>query len=139
MLVRRHRFSLQSADAQAAEKGGQQMDAIKADVGKKYLSPKGTTVTVVAHKDGKAVLKINSTGNEVTVPKRNQLSPYEASRVNKEDKALAKANGHAKDKSGNGKGNVTTLAGLIVCDDSQFLLFQKTCLFLLQVRPRSQN
>jgi len=45
------------------------MEAIKAEVGKNYLSPKGTAVIVVAHKDGKTVLKINSTGNEVTVPK----------------------------------------------------------------------
>ncbi|MBN1687979.1 MAG: hypothetical protein JW893_02670 [Candidatus Omnitrophica bacterium] len=89
------------------------MDAIKAEIGKKYLSPKGTAVTVVSHKDGKAVLKINSTGNEVAVPKSYQLKPYEASKVSNDDKALAKANGHAKEKSGNGKGNVKTLAGLI--------------------------
>ncbi len=89
------------------------MDANKAEVGKKYLSPKGTAVTVVSHKDGKVVLKINSTGNEVSVPKSYQLKAYEATKVSNEDKALAKANGHVKGSSANGKSNVKTLAGLI--------------------------
>jgi len=89
------------------------MDAIKAEVGKKYLSPKGTAVTVVAHKDGKVVLKINSTGNEVTVHKNYQLKTYEVSKVSADDKVLAKANGHVKESSRNGKVNVKTLAGMI--------------------------
>jgi len=41
------------------------------------------------------------------------LKPYKAWKISVDDKALTRANGHVKESSGNSKGNVKTLAGLI--------------------------
>jgi len=86
------------------------MDAIKAEIGKKYLSKKGTPVTVIKHKGDKVVVKIAGSDNEIEVAKSYELKPYEQSKISPDTKALIRANGK------NGKGNhkrENTLAGLI--------------------------
>jgi hypothetical protein len=68
------------------------MDAIKATIGEKYLSKKGTPVTVIKHKGDKVVLKIAGSDNEIEVAKDYELKPYDKSQVSKEARILEKAN-----------------------------------------------
>ncbi|MCG3204933.1 MAG: hypothetical protein KCHDKBKB_01650 [Elusimicrobia bacterium] len=74
------------------------MNAIDAKVGQKYLSKKGTPVTMIAHKGDKVTLKISGSDNEIDVVKNYELKPYRDAEVNKEAKFLIRANG------GRGKG-----------------------------------
>jgi len=60
------------------------MDAIKATIGEKYLSKKGTPVVVLGHKGDKVILKIGSSENEIPVAKNYELRPYNKSQVSKE-------------------------------------------------------
>lgn len=72
------------------------MDAIKAAIGERYLSKRGTPVTVVGHKGDKVVLKIKGSENEIEVARTYELKPFKESEVSKEAKALESANGKAK-------------------------------------------
>lgn len=76
------------------------MNAIDAKVGQKYLSKKGTPVTVVAHNGDKVVLKIAGSKNEVDFAKNYELKPYRDAEVNKEAKILIRANGGGRHKGG---------------------------------------
>jgi hypothetical protein len=76
------------------------MNAIDAKVGQKYLSKKGTPVTIVAHKGEKVVLKISGSENEIDVAKNYELKPYRDAEVNKEAKILIRANGSGRHKGG---------------------------------------
>ena len=60
------------------------MNAIDAKVGQKYLSKKGTPITVVGHKGDKVVLKIGVSENDIEVAKTYELKPYKESEVSKE-------------------------------------------------------
>ncbi|MCG3204315.1 MAG: hypothetical protein KCHDKBKB_01030 [Elusimicrobia bacterium] len=64
------------------------MDAIKATIGEKYLSKKGTPVTVVGHKGDKIILKVAGSDNEVPVATDYELKPYDKSNVSKEARQL---------------------------------------------------
>ena len=76
------------------------MDAIKATIGEKYLSKKGTPVTVIKHKGDKVVVKIGGSENEIEVAKNYDLKPFNEAAVNKEAKILIRANGGGKHKGG---------------------------------------
>jgi hypothetical protein len=76
------------------------MNAIDAKVGQKYLSKKGTPVTVVGHKGEKVTLKISGSENEIDVAKNYELKPYRDTEVNKEAKILIRANGGGRGKGG---------------------------------------
>ena len=85
------------------------MDAIKAKIGEKYLSKKGTPVVVVAHKGDKVVLKIRGSENEIDVAKDYELKPYKESEVSKDARALIRANGQAKKGGRSKEGSVAAL------------------------------
>lgn len=76
------------------------MNAIEAKVGQRYLSAKGTPVTVVAQKGDKVTLKISGSENEIDVAKNYELKPYRDNEVNKEAKILIRANGGGRPKGG---------------------------------------
>jgi len=67
------------------------MNACEAKVGQKYLSPKGTPVTVIGHKNDKVILKLSGSDNEVPVAKNYQLKPYSKSEVSKDARHLEQA------------------------------------------------
>lgn len=69
------------------------MNAIDAKVGQKYLSSKGTTVTVIGHKNDKVVLRVSGSDHEVPVAKDYELRPYNRSQVSKDDCHLEQSNG----------------------------------------------
>ncbi len=85
------------------------MNAIDAKVGQKYLSKKGTPVTVVGHKGDKVVLKIGGSENDIEVAKTYELKSYKESEVSKEAKTLIRA-GHPK---GSGKPKGPSLSAVI--------------------------
>lgn len=85
------------------------MDAIKATIGERYLSKRGTPVTVVGHKGDKVVLKIKGSHNEIEVARSYELKPYKESGVSKEAKALAQANGDRKTGRGGRKNSIASL------------------------------
>ncbi|MCB4757297.1 MAG: hypothetical protein LHV69_09785 [Elusimicrobia bacterium] len=74
------------------------MEANKAEVGKKYLSKKGTAVTVMGFKGNKVSLKVHVSGNEVEVPGNYELRPFNESQLSKSDRILLREDGR-----GNGK------------------------------------
>lgn len=74
------------------------MNAIDAKVGQKYLSKKGTPVTVVNHKGDKVVLKIEGSENDIEVAKTYELKSYNESQISKEAKSLIRA-GRPKGKN----------------------------------------
>jgi hypothetical protein len=67
------------------------MNAIDAKVGQKYLSKKGTPVTVVGNKGDKVVLKIGGSENDIEVAKTYELKSYKESELSKETKTLLRA------------------------------------------------
>ncbi len=69
------------------------MNAIKATIGEKYLSKKGTPVTVVGHKGDKIILKVSGSDNEVPVAKDYELRPYNRAQVSKDARHLEQLNG----------------------------------------------
>ena len=68
------------------------MDAIKAQLNKKYLTKAGIPATPVRLKGDKVILKVETTGNETAVPKEYELLPFDERKVNSEAKMLVKAN-----------------------------------------------
>jgi hypothetical protein len=76
------------------------MNAIDAKVGQKYLSKKGTPVTVTGHKGDKVTLKISGSENEIDVAKNYELKPYRDAEVNREAKILIRANDGGRSKGG---------------------------------------
>lgn len=84
------------------------MNAIDAKVGEKYLSKKGTPVTVVAHKGDKVTLKISGSENEIDVAKNYELKPYRNTEVNKEAKILIRANGARRTGSKSAKASLSS-------------------------------
>lgn len=77
------------------------MNATDAKIGQKYLSKKGTPVTVVSHKGDKVVVRIGGSDNDIEVAKNYELKPYKESRISKEAKTLIRAsrtNGPGKPK-----------------------------------------
>jgi hypothetical protein len=68
------------------------MDAIKAQMNKKYLTKGGIPVTPVRVKGDKVIVKVETTGNETGVAKDYQLLQFEESKVNREAKMLLKVN-----------------------------------------------
>lgn len=79
------------------------MDAIKATIGEKYLSKKGTPVVVLSHKGDKVILKVSGSENEVPVAKDYELKPYNKSEVSKEARILAQAKGPKNGKKPRGE------------------------------------
>ncbi len=88
------------------------MNAIDAKVGQKYLSKKGTPVTVVGHKNDKVVLKIGGSENDIEVSKNYELKSYKESQISKEAKTLIRANGGGRSKGGR-KSNKESLSATI--------------------------
>ncbi|MCG3204854.1 MAG: hypothetical protein KCHDKBKB_01571 [Elusimicrobia bacterium] len=69
------------------------MNAIKTTIGEKYLSKKGTPVTVVGHKGDKVILKVSGSDNEVPVAKDYELQPYNRAQISKDARHLEQSNG----------------------------------------------
>lgn len=85
------------------------MDAIKAEIGKKYLSKKGTPVTIIGHKGDKVILKIASSDNEIAVANNYELKPYNKSQISKDARFLENANGAKGRRNPNGE----SISGII--------------------------
>ena len=85
------------------------MNAIDAKVGQKYLSKKGTPVTVVGHKGDKVVVRIGGSENDIEVAKSYELKPYKESNISKETKTLGRAN----QTNGSGKPKRPSLSAVI--------------------------
>lgn len=85
------------------------MNAIETKVGQKYLSPKGTPVTVIAHRGDKVILKVSGSDNEVPVAKTYALKPYKAAEVSRDARAFERANGDPKKGGRKKEGSVATL------------------------------
>ena len=69
------------------------MNAVKAKIGEKYLSKKGTPVTVIKHKGDKVILKITGSDNEIPVAKNYDLRPYNKFQVSKDARILDQTKG----------------------------------------------
>lgn len=87
------------------------MKAEQAEVGKKYLSKKGTPVTIIRFKGDQVILKVAGSENEVPVAKSYELKPYKAAEVSKDARILIGANG--KTTSGRGKSREGSVASFI--------------------------
>ena len=79
------------------------MNASEAKVGQKYLSPKGTPVTVIGHKGEKVVLQIAGSDNPVPVAKTYELKPYNKAAVNKDARALEQSGAEKNGKKPRGE------------------------------------
>jgi len=84
------------------------MYAEKAEVNQKYLNKYGTPVKMIGLKGNKVILEVDVSGNKVEVAKDYYLKPYRDSELNKEAKALLKANGNGK-KNGHREGSLSSL------------------------------
>lgn len=89
------------------------MHAGNAEVGKKYLSKKGTPVVIVRFKDDKVVLKIAGSDNEIDVAKNYELKPYKAAQVSKDARALAHTNSRGNGKKPGRKSKDGSVASFI--------------------------
>lgn len=69
------------------------MDAIKATIGEKYLSKRGTPVTVIGHKGDKVILRVSGSDNDVPVVKDYELRPYNRAQVSRDARHLEQSNG----------------------------------------------
>lgn len=69
------------------------MEAIKATIGEKYLSKKGTPVVVLGHKGDKVILKVSGSDNDVPVANDYELRPYNRAQVSKDALPLEQVNG----------------------------------------------
>ena len=78
------------------------MTADKAKVGEKYLSRTGVPVTMTGTKDGKVILKLESTGTTIRVNGDYELKPYDEKAISKDARLIMKANGKGK-KEGKAK------------------------------------
>jgi hypothetical protein len=78
------------------------MKASEAKTGEKYLSKTGIPATVTGTKNGKVLIKLETTGTTVAVNGDYELKPYDEKGIGKESRILLKINGKGK-KGGNAK------------------------------------
>jgi hypothetical protein len=74
------------------------MDAGKAEIGKKYLSKKGTAVTVTGFIGDKVRVLVHVSGNEVEVPNTYELRSFNEANVSKSDRILLREDGRQNGK-----------------------------------------
>ena len=78
------------------------MKASEAKTGEKYLSKTGIPATVTGTKNGKVLIKLETTGTTVAVNGDYELKPYDEKGIGKESRILLKVNGKGK-KTGKAK------------------------------------
>lgn len=69
------------------------MEAIKSEIGKKYLSKKGTAVTVTGLKGDKVRVLVHVSGNEVEVPGTYELRPFNEADISQSDQIFLRGDG----------------------------------------------
>jgi len=85
------------------------MKASEAKAGEKYLSRTGIPVTVMGSKDGKVLLKLETTGTTITVNRDYELKPYNEKGINKESQVLMKVNGKGKKAKAKKEGSLAAI------------------------------
>jgi hypothetical protein len=89
------------------------MQAEKAQVGKRYLSPRGVPLKVLGFKGDNVRILIESIDKEIDLRKTDEIRPYDETKISKDALLMMRANGKRGGKTPGAKPRADSLAAII--------------------------